>query len=837
MGKKKSVSMPISRRSLPALASLGGLLLAMGAAAEPAEQANRDARALAFSIPAQSLSSALLQFSETSGIQVFFNADLVRRLNSPALQERLTPYKALGKLLEGSGLGFRVTSGGSITIGPKPSAPTGGDASATLGKVVVAARVLDEATAGYSVFKSATASKTDTPIFDTPAAIQVVPREVMDDQKSTRIRDALENVSGVRPQPTLGLGTWFVVRGFHSPSTYRNGLITNGANAGFPGEFDMSTIEGVEVLKGPAAVLYGRIEPGGLVNLTTKKPLDKPYYSLEQQFGNYDFYRTQWDTTGPVNNDGSLLYRFTGAYQDNQSFRDLISNDRLAISPTVTWKPTDATDITVNIEGLVQNYQADFGIPAVGKRPARIPISNSFSDPNDPVDHQSKIHLGTLINHKFNEDWAVHSRFLATYDHGDQTFLSPAPAFGGALRADNRTLDRTVYQNETDAEAYSTNLDLTGKFKLGETQHNTLLGVDYTRAFTSYHVQGDWATPIPALAIDIYNPQASYGIDPRVIDQALLLANPATNRSVFKDEWVGLYLQDHVTLWDKLHLMAGGRYDWAETGRGNGTSYSEAGSVLKRNVRQDDGFSPRVGILYQPWRSLGLYGNWTTSFSANNGISATGSLFEPQRGEQFEAGIKTQLFDDRLVGTMAYYHITKDKILTADLSTPDPFDSKPIGQMRSQGIEMDLTGHITDKVSLIGSYAFTDARVTKDNYGNQGHRMTNVPEHSGSLWLKYDVNGHAARKGFSFGVGGVVAGQREGDFENSFQMPGYVRMDAFAAYKFEVQKARVTAQFNIRNLLDKRYFESTDPFMNVAPRLGVYPGAPLTAVGSIRVEY
>lgn len=153
---------------------------------------------------------------------------------------------------------------------------------------------------------------------------------------------------------------------------------------------------------------------------------------------------------------------------------------------------------------------------------------------------------------------------------------------------------------------------------------------------------------------------------------------------------------------------------------------------------------------------------------------------------------------------------------------------------------MDIAGQITEALSLIGSYAFTDAKVTKDNAiggGDQGKRLNNVPEHSGSFWLKYDLNGFAPLDGLSLGFGGVAVGQRQGDNQNTFQLPGYVRLDAYAAYKWNIKKTRVTAQFNIRNLLDKQYYESTDPDSNVAPRLGIYPGSPLAATGSIRVEF
>ena len=191
------------------------------------------------------------------------------------------------------------------------------------------------------------------------------------------------------------------------------------------------------------------------------------------------------------------------------------------------------------------------------------------------------------------------------------------------------------------------------------------------------------------------------------------------------------------------------------------------------------------------------------------------------------------------MATLAFYNLTKDNILVNDLATADPFD-KVANKQRSRGVELDISGQITDALSMVGSYAYTDARVIRDNApggGDQGHRLNNVPENSGSFWIKYDLKGIAPLNGLSLGFGGVAVGQRQGDNQNTFQMPGYVRLDLFAAYKWNIQKTRLTAQLNIRNLLDKQYYESTDPNSNVAPRLGIYPGSPLTATGSLRVEF
>ena len=824
----------------------------------PLQAGGKHSGTVAFDIPEQKLNSALTEFAEQTGLQLLYSEELTEELTTKPVKGRYSPKQALNALLDGSGIHYRYLDDTVITLErPKNNGLTAETLIAADNFVPTGTRSKEESYNdpieqeeltvqgggwnGYNVLNASTATKTDTPLLETPVSVQVVPRAVMDDQKTARIKDALENVSGVRAQPSLGGGVGYIVRGFRTGNVYRNGLLTN--EGGF-GDFDAGNLETVEVVKGPAQ-LYGRAEPGGLISIITKKPLAAPYYSLEQQFGSYDLYRTQWDAGGPVTDDDALLYRFSGAYQSNNSFRDFVSVDRKLFNPSITWRLTDATDITIDIEGTEKRAPADFGIPVIGNRPARIPISRNLGDPNTPLGDQSSVKIGSEINHRFNENWAIHNRFLASLNDGETTFVNPAPAFDPASAFDQATglMQRNIFSQESEQEHYALNLDITGKFEIAHSKHEVLAGFDFYRTFNKYGANGIWRIADPDLAIDIYNPTPSYGIPQSAFAAARLTSETFGptgnngNRAVIFNGWYGIYFQDQITLWDNLHIMGGGRYDWAETGRGNAFSYADAEDRMSNFIRKDDGFSPRVGILYQPWDELSLYGNWTTSFGANNAPSADGSTFDPQVGEQFEAGIKTQWFDSRFIATLAYYHLTKDNILVNDLSTPDPFD-KIANQQRSQGIELDMNGQITDQVSFIGSYAYTDARIIKDNIGGtEGNRINNVPEHSGSLWVRYDVDGFGADDGFSVGVGGIAAGRREGDNANSFQMPGYVRMDAFLAYKYQLRGSRITTQFNIRNLLDKQYYESTDPDSNVAPALGVYPGAPLTAIGSVRVEF
>lgn len=708
----------------------------------------------------------------------------------------------------------------------------------------------DPRAASYVVHEASSATKTDIPLMQLPASVQVVPRAVIEDQKVTRVEEALENVSGVRPNQSIGSGTGFLIRGFSdSRKIFRNGLLATSAST-FRTEFDSGNIERIEVLKGPAAMLFGRIEPGGLINVVTKRPSDVSYHSIEQRFGSYDHFRTVWDSTGPVyQNNNSLLYRFSGAYENSGSFRDFQHGERILLNPSVTARISPDTEVTVDFEYFDENFLADYGIPAVGNRPAPIPISRSFADPNDPKDNMRKFYVGSELTHRFDENWTFRNRFLATFLHGYDDFLNPAPAFGTTALQPNGVLRRNVFGQASDAEVYTTNLDLLGKFDVLGTRHETLVGFDYLRSTTAYNTWGDSNRPNPAFDINIGFPWPSYGISRAWFDAAVYNRPQITrDHSIFHEEQKGVYFQDHITLLDKLHIIGGGRYDWSEVGRGRASTFEAAqANLIYANptlLRWDDAFSPRVGVLYQalPWASV--YGNWTNSFGSNNGVGANNRPLPPQEGEQFEVGVKTELFDSRLTTTLAFYNLTKKNLPTPDLSTPDPNDSIAIGKQRSKGVELDTVGKITDSLSAIGSFTYMDARVIKDdNLSAQGvplflgHRLPNVPRYSGSLWLKWDVKEFVELDGFSIGFGAYVVGNRQGDRRSTFQLPGYVRFDALAAYRWNVGPTKVTAQLNIRNLTNTKYYESTDPDSNVDPRYGIYPGAPFSAIGSIKAEF
>ena len=662
----------------------------------------------------------------------------------------------------------------------------------------------------YAVTRGTTATKTDTPIMETPVSIQAVPRAVMDDQQVISVADAVRNVSGVQPGGYAFYDN-FILRGFDAGgSTYRNGLRHISTTS-----LETANLDAIEILKGPASILYGRAEPGGIINLATKRPLDVPYYSLQQQFGSYNFYRTTIDATGPLVADRTLLYRMNLAYKDNNTFQDFVSQQSIFFSPSLTWRPTDRFESTIEIEYQRNRFTdvSDIGIPAIGNRPAPIPLSRFLGDPA-AKNIQERVFVGFEWLYRLSDEWKLVNRFQFNDVHYDQRTL-----FAADFDQGTGVLTRGLWRADMNRRTYATNLDLVGHFRTGPVDHNVLVGFDYYRFEGVYSAFGG-QTPV-APSINIFNP--SYGID-------LSSVTPATFNQfgTFPEQWYGVYFQDQVTLWNKVHILGGGRYDWTETG----ASFSDtslASAKVTETKERPGYFSPRVGIVYRPWSWLSFYGNYVKSLGSNNvGTPLPGSgPLDPQVGRQWEGGIKTEFFDGRLTSTLAYFDVTKQNLATPIPGTPF---IQTIGEANSRGMELDVSGRVTEQLSVIGSYAYTDARITRDNSENEGHRLISVPRNSGSLWAVYEFTDGPLR-GVRLGTGAFARSKRMADLENTAELPGYVRWDASAGYTFRYFGTKITAQLNVYNLLNKDYYD------RASSRLLIQPGMPLTFLGSLRFEY
>ncbi len=701
--------------------------------------------------------------------------------------------------------------------------------------LVVAARE------SYNAMSSTTATRTNTPLMQTPASVQVVPKAVIDDQQAITLQDALKNVSGVQPTATAGEYDNFLIRGFSTEyALFRNGTrLTNLT-------YDLANVERIEILKGPAAMLYGRIEPGGMINVVTQKPLDTPSYSIQQQFGSYGLSRTVVNATGPLTSDGALAYRIDLGYRNNDSFRDFVGRERLVVAPSLRWRPTSATEFNLSAEYIHDDYVQDNGIPARGNRVANVPISTFYNQPGFPRDHIEGPLVDFNWSHKFNENWTIKNGIVARFL--TYKFRSLPVAYFQPLLEDpvNPMVRRGIYSENFHRNTYNAFLDLNGKFDTWGIKHNVLIGGDYYQlketnsGFSGVNALFDPVNPVDYFTnVNLFNPVYPQ-MNPGLFDS--LRRNSPNDFGITRTSWFGLYFQDQITLWDTLHILGGGRYDWARLSQGFSTA--SFNDIVKDTVNEDK-FSPRVGVVYQPWPWLSLYGNYSESFGAtNSGRTLTGQPLAPKTANQYEGGVKAEFFDGQLTSTLAFYRITQRNlpVQVTDLAFA------AVGKARSQGIELDIAGQLGHGVSLIATYAYTDAAIVADQglafdnlgniigatTGNQGRALPNVPLHSGSVWLKYAVQ-QAPLQGLSVGTGVYLASERQGSLTNSYQLPGYARLDAYAAYRMKLGPTRLTAQVNVNNVLNQRYFYASH-ISNFSEAYNM-PGEPLMVIGSLRLEY
>jgi len=655
---------------------------------------------------------------------------------------------------------------------------------------------------GYRVPNSSIGTRTDTPLRDSPQSIQVVPQQVLEDQQVNTFNEALQNVPGViQAFPNYTQFNGFTIRGFNvtdnSGNYLRNGLTYRFGSVGT----NFSNIERIEVLRGPASVLFGQGSPGGTINVVTRQPLSDPFYSVEASIGSYDFYRGAIDLSGPLNDSRTALYRLTASYENAGSFIDFINRDNPSVAGVLRFDISDSTTLILDAEYNKINQIYYGGIPAIGtvlpNINGEIPRNRNPGDP-DGIYTPEIIRVGYNLEHRFSENWLLRNAFY--YSHN--SFRNRNSYFIRSLDPDQRTIQRGIQDSDDNFEAFDLFTNVVGNFSTGSIQHQLLLGIDLNR-FDYYESEYEGRVGTP---LDLFNPNySSERFD-------VLFTGDEDNLT----DSLGVYIQDQVRLTDNLILLLGGRFDAFEQTRRdflNDTEQSQSG----------DAFSPRVGIVYQPIPPISLYASYSRSFTPTIGRSITGEQFAPGRGTQYEIGVKADI-NDNLSATLALYDLTRSNVLTAD---PDnPGFSVQTGEQNSRGVELNIAGEILPGWNIIAGYAYTDARVTKDNAIEIGNRLNNVPEHSFSLWTSYELQ-EGDLQGLGFGLGLFFIGDRQGDLANTFSLPSYLRTDAAIFYK----RGQFRAALNIRNLFNIEYFEAA------TSRLRVYPAEPFTIQGTLSWEF
>lgn len=772
-----------------------------------------------FDLPAAPLPIVLDKVAKTMGVKIDYDLELLSGHQSSVLKGNYEVKEVLALLLEDKGLMAVETASGQYTVrmASKQKHIESNPLAATLPEIMVedSTELGSPYNKQYIRPNTSTATKTNTPVMQIPFSIQVVPRQVLQDRQSFRLADALQNVSGVTFFPnTLTGQDSSIIRGFGTNGFYRNGVFFPDNNF-----VEMANVEQVEVLKGPGSILFGRADPGGIINTVIKQPLATPYYSLQQQAGNFNFYRTSVDATGPLTKDGTLLYRVNLSYENSGSFRNFVNRNTVFFAPTVTWKISPRTQITAEMEYQSFNNSLDGGIPALGNRPAPVSPRLRLDEPVFDQFKGDRYFGGVNWSHQFNDNWKL-SHWLSI-QHNNVVQNKGISPF--SIAAQDGTIERFAFSAPFFNTRYQSMLNLVGNVNTGVLKHTLLFGYDYYHQVDTSPAGGICC---PVDTINIFN--HTYLTAPPIFDSEFILGK-ARNTTA----WHGAYFQDQVKLPFNLHALGGFRYDNA----------GSRDTILNQTTGKDDRFSPRGGLLWQPLKWLSLYGSYTENFGVSNGINVNRQRLPPQTAQQWEAGVKTEFFDGRLRSTFSYFELTKQGIAVPDPANPR--FSRALGEAETRGIEFDVAGEVLPGWNVITTYSYMPfAKITKDstavfdddgnpigtNPGNQGNRLPSAAEHTGSLWNTYEFRDERLR-GLRIGGGIQAIGKRQGNAENDFQLPAFVTGNLMASYHFKVRLMRMTAQLNVNNVSDEKYFAGTGGAFFVTP------GAPRTFMGSLRIDY
>jgi len=632
---------------------------------------------------------------------------------------------------------------------------------------------------GFVAKRSATATKTDTPLAETPQSVSVVTRAQLGAQAAESLDEALGYVSGVFSQ-TGGVqrrtSTGFTVRGFNitgSAPLYMDG-------SKFPinslsGTMELAGFERVELLKGPSSILYGQAAPGGLINMVTKKPTTAPLREIELQTGSWGRKQLGFDFGGPIGEQGDFGYRISGVLRNADAMIEQIPDDRTWLSGAFDWRITRDTKLTLlatyNRGKSIYDYGKPFDGSLLPNPFGRISKDLFVGEPGFDKFNIKGQTLGTMLEHQINANWKFRQNVLAFDYDADVAFA----AINQRVDATQRRVGRSAFTRLDKDKGVSLDHQLQGKFTTGAFEHTVLMGIDYSdRDFNRAQRTGTLAP------LDLYNPV--YGAVPTLAG--------ATN-SLNNSRQTGVYLQEQVKFDKRWIGLIGARWDRAR----NTTDNVAVSGVVTPSSARANAFSPRLGLMYLSESGLSPYVSYTESFQPASGQDFFLRPFEPTNARQYEAGIKYEPAGANASVTLAVYELTQTNVSTADPAHPG--FAIQTGEIRSRGVELEGRASLNRKLDLVGSIGTTEAKITKSNTNNVGTRPTSVPRNSASLWADYRFSD--LLQGVSMGFGARYIGKQ--DPTTTVTMGGYTVFDA--ALRYQVDNWRFA--LNVKNLANRTY--------------------------------
>nr|EKF2294482.1 ferrichrome porin FhuA [Cronobacter dublinensis] len=642
--------------------------------------------------------------------------------------------------------------------------------------------------------RSATATKTDTPIEKTPQSVSVVTREEMDMRQSQSVKEALGYTPGVVVSNRGASTTYdFVsIRGFTSvglsQNNYLDGLKLQG-NFYNDAVIDPYMLERVELMRGPTSVLYGKSNPGGIIAMVSKRPTTEPLREVQFKMGTDNLYQTGFDFSDAIDDNGEFSYRLTGVARSNDQQQVNAKQKRYAIAPSFTWRPDDKTSFTFLSYFQNEPQTGYYGwLPKEGTvepLPNGKRIGSDFNEgaSNNTYSRNQKM-VGYSVEHAFDDIFTVRQNLRFS-----EMKTSQQSVYGTGIQADGHTLNRgTVVDNER-LQNFSVDTQLQSKFATGDLDHTLLTGVDFMRMRNDINAKFGSAP-----AIDLYGSYTPEDFD----------FEDAEPYQLNETKQTGIYVQDQAE-WDKWVFTLGGRYDWSQQGttvRANSTT-PVAGSI----ERNDHQFTWRGGVNYLFDNGISPYVSYSQSFEPNafDLYSTPRMAFAPSKGEQYEAGVKYVPKDMPIVITGAVYQLTKTNTLTTDPN--DATQQVPSGEVRSRGVELEAKAALNANINVTASYTYIDAEYTKDT-NLKGNHVEQVPRNMGSLWGDYTFN-NGPLSGLTIGTGGRFIGSSYGDPANTFKVGSAAVMDAVVKYDLaRLGLPGSSVAVNVNNLLDREYVSS-----------------------------
>ncbi|WP_023639200.1 TonB-dependent siderophore receptor [Dickeya zeae] len=650
---------------------------------------------------------------------------------------------------------------------------------------------------GYQPHNAVIGTRTDSRLLDIPQAVNVVPQQVLEDQAVRNLDDALYNVSGITQANTLG-GTQDAVmkRGF---GDNRDGSILRDGVRSIQARNVTPTTERVEVLKGPASMLYGWGDPGGMINIISKKPELVQKTHIEGWNSSFNGGGGQFDITGPLSTSG-LAYRLIVDHDETDYWRNFGRNRQTTVAPSLMWYGENTT-VLVAYEHMEYLTPFDRGtvIDSRTGKPVATPRERRFDETYNATRGDQDT-LTFQMENTLNERWKSKLNYAYsrnTYNDNQARAMSLNPTTGFLTRRADATQD-------AHSQSQNVQLTLNGDIDWGSINHQLLFGFDHEADRTH---RGNMIRGKNNSSFNIYKPV--YGLFPASND--IIAAESDQKEDV---DSTGVFMQDAIRLDEHWMLLGGVRYDRFDVMSGKGRPF------VTNTDRSDSRLVPRAGVVYNLTSYASLYTSYSESFKPNSAVNkAIGATMEPEVGRSYEVGAKLDL-PNRITANLALFDIQKRNVMVDEQQTINGISetvTRTAGKVRSQGVEVDVAGKLTDSLSLIGAYAFTDARVTSDPT-NQGNELANVARHTASLFLTNDFGNLGLHAGDDLraGVGARYVGRRPGDAANSFFLDDYTVADAFIAYSVPLNGYKVKWQLNIKNLFDKTYYPSSGSSQYVA---------------------